>query len=293
MIVPKITNEQIPSELFYAFNGLKFHDDVHKYYHNDKNLISVTTLLHKFEEQFDSLYWSEVKGFEYDMPQLDVLEMWNAWNLKSTIKGRAIHNYAELLFNNKIYKFSNEIIDRELGSKYLRILQDYPELYKDKNIPKMEGYTIMEEYLKVKTFVDNFYRDTFNKLIPIKTELVVYDLDWEIAGMLDILFWNVKKQAIQIWDWKTNKEFEMKNDFKKKLLHPFIKHDACHFEIYSLQLSTYKAIIEKNVNVKIDGLFVVHLNEKNDNYKVIECKDYSDSMGRFLTMRKNEMNQGY
>src|SRR5579859_4869885 len=122
----------IPPQLFHKFNDIKFYDNVHKYYVEDKNLISVTTLLHKFEEAFDSVYWSEVKGMEYNMDQFEVMDMWNAWNKKSTIKVSDIHNYAELKFNNKQFLFTQNDADEQLGEKYKHILKEYPILYKDK-----------------------------------------------------------------------------------------------------------------------------------------------------------------
>lgn len=284
----KMTNLNIPvpSELFYKFDAIKFHDDIHKYYVGDRNYISVTTLLHKFEEEFDDVYWAEIKALEYGMDQFEVLDMWNAWNQKSTVKGSAIHNYAELKFNNKIFKITQEDIDRKLGAKYVEILKTYPEIHAGKVqagiIPKMEGYTIMEEYNTVKGYVDNFYNDVFGKLIPIKTEFVVYDAVWGLAGMMDILFWNVKKKCFQIWDWKTNKEFTLANDFNKKLKPPLNDLDECHLNIYSLQLSAYKCILMRNTPIVINGMYVVHFNEKNDNYKIIECKDYSEKINNLM-----------
>lgn len=275
----------IPLDLSYKFNGIKFHDDIHKYYLGDKNFISVTTLLHKYQEPYDDQYWSEVKALDYGMTQQQVLDMWKAWNIKSQVKGSAIHNYAELLFNNKIYKFSQEDVDKKLGKKNIEILQTYPVLFHEKVkcglIPKMEGYTIMEEYYLVKKFVDKFYKDTYQKLIPIKTEFVVYDDMWKLAGMMDIIFWNVKKSCFQIWDWKTNKEFTMDNSHQN-LKYPLFKLQDTHLNMYSLQLSAYKSIIMRNTDIVIDGLYVVWFHESNDDYKIIECKDFSDYLPRLI-----------
>lgn len=275
----------IPLDLSYKFNEIKFHDDIHKYYLGDKNLISVTTVLHKYQEPFDEYYWSEIKALDYGMTQDQVRDMWKAWNIKSQVKGSAIHNYTELLFNNKVFKFSQADIDKKLGHQNIAILKDFPVLFADKVasgiMTKMEGYTIMEEYETVKKFVDKFYRDTFNKLIPIKTEFIVYDEAWSLAGMMDIIFWNVKKKCFQIWDWKTNKEFTMTNEYQN-LKYPLFKLQDCHMNIYSLQLSAYKSIIMRNTDVVIDGLYVVWFNEINDTYKIIECTDFSDYMPRLI-----------
>ena len=45
-----------------------------------------------------------------------------------------------------------------------------------------------------KKHVDNFYNDVHGKLIPIKTEMIVYDRKSMIAGTFDILFYNIKSK---------------------------------------------------------------------------------------------------
>ncbi len=260
----------VPPELFYKFDKLKFHDDIHKYYLGEKNLISVTTVLHMYEEEFDSQYWSEVKSIELKMTQQEVLDMWEAGNEKSKIKGSIIHNYAELLYNNKVYKYSQDIVDNYLGEKHIATLK------------KHNNFTIKEEFDIVKQYVDNFYNDSFNKLIPIKTEYVVYDEEWALAGMMDILFWNVKKQCFQIWDYKTNKELSKSSKYSKRLKFPFHALDECEYNIYCLQLSTYKSILERNINIKIDGMYLIWLNETNPNYQIIECQDLSPKIAQLF-----------
>lgn len=261
----------IPMELFTKFNKIKFHDDIHKYYLGDKNLISVTTVLHKYQEEFDAYYWSNRKKEELQLTQEEVLLYWKALNIKSQIKGSAIHNYAELLYNNKVYKYDNEKSLSILGKDHIEILQRKGEK------------TIEEEFKIVKGYVDNFYNDSFGKLIPIKTEFVVFDEEWELAGMMDILFWNVKKQCFQIWDWKTNKELNKESKYKIKLKKVLSHLQDCEFEIYSLQLTTYKRIIERNTGIKIEGCYIVWFNEVNENYRVLQCNDYSDEINMIMS----------
>lgn len=43
------------------FNNIKFHDKEHKYYMNDTKMSSVTQLIGKYKQPFDSDYWSEKK----------------------------------------------------------------------------------------------------------------------------------------------------------------------------------------------------------------------------------------
>ena len=91
----------IPPELFTTFNAVKFYDEPHKYYVNNQELISVTTLIHKYQGEFDEKYWSDVKGKQFNLKSSEIVRAWNFINKKGTIKGSAIHDYAENLFLNK------------------------------------------------------------------------------------------------------------------------------------------------------------------------------------------------
>ena len=241
----------VPDKLFTTFNGVTYHDDPHKYYVNGKELISVTTILHKYQEEFQEDYWSKVKADEYGISQREVLRAWEFINKKGTMKGSAIHDYAENLFLNKVFPYPKQWILDEFGFD-----------------------PVLPEYEVTKRHVDNFYNDVKEKLIPIRTEMIVYDSDSLIGGMLDILFYNVRMKEFQIWDWKINKKFdkEMKSrHFSDKLQ---ILEDS-DLEIYSLQLAMYKLIIEKNTGIKLGKSYVVWFSHNNDNYEIIETKDRS------------------
>ena len=176
----------IPSEIFTAFNNVTFYDEPHKYYIDNKELISVTTLIHKYQPEFNGEYWSNIKGKQFNIKPNEVLRAWNFINKKGTIKGSAIHDYAENLFQNKKYEYPKELILNEFGFD-----------------------PVLKEYEITKKHVDNFYNDVKGKLIPIRAEYVVYDKEYQIGGMLDMLFYNVKRKEFQVWDYKTNKDLTL------------------------------------------------------------------------------------
>jgi hypothetical protein len=254
-----INMPNIPSELFYKFNGVKFNDDIHKYYVNGRELVSVTTVIEKFVVDFDEDYWSVYKSEEYSISPKKVLFGWNFINKKATTKGSIVHNYAENLFNNKYFPYPKDMVMKSFG---------FDPIYND--------------FLKEKALVDKFYNDCFNKLIPIKTELVIYDAELGIGGMIDLLVYNVTTGEFQLWDYKTNKELSMSKD--KKLLGCLSDLDDCHHEKYSLQLSSYKYILEKNIKIKLGKSYLVWINEKNDNYKIIEAKDRTQHASKMINM---------
>jgi hypothetical protein len=243
-----MTMPNIPSELFTTFNDVTYFDEPHKYYLNDKPLTSVTTLIHRYVEEFDEEYWSEKKGKEFGIPQDEIKHAWTFINERATTKGSAIHDYAENRFLNKVFPYpKNDII-------------------------KKFGYDpVKYEYDLTKIMVDNFIKATKGKLIPIRTEMIIYDKDNMIGGMLDLLVWNIKEQEFQIWDYKTNKEFEFESDrnLDGKL---FLLQDS-DLEKYSIQLSAYKYIIEKNTGIKLGKSYLVWFSYKNNDYEIIEAKN--------------------
>lgn len=255
----------VPDKLFTTFNDVTYFDDPHKYYVNGQQLVSVTTILHKYQEEFQEDYWSNYKADEYTLTQREVLRAWEFINKKGTMKGSAIHDYAENLFLNKVFPYPKELILDEFGFD-----------------------PVLPEYDITKKHVDNFYSDVKDKLIPIRTEMIVYDKESLIGGMLDILFYNVRMKQFQIWDWKTNKKFDkvMKSrHFQGKLQ---LLEDS-DLEIYSLQLAMYKLIIEKNTGIKLGKSYVVWFSHNNENYEIIETKDRSYYANMIMAERIAEL----
>lgn len=240
---------QIPSELFTTFNDITFYDVPHKYFLNGKELISVTTLIHEYQEEFDEEYWADFKGNQHNLASYLVKRAWNFINRKGTIKGSAIHDYAENMFQNKVFEYPLQTILLEFGFD-----------------------PVITEYQTTKKHVDKFYNDVHGKLIPIKTEFVVYDKESLIGGMLDMLFYNVKAGEFQIWDWKTNKKFDKENK-GRHLLNELSLIEDCDFELYSLQLELYKQIIERNTGIKLGKSYIVWFSHNNESYEVIEAKN--------------------
>ena len=255
----------IPSQLFTTFNDITFYDEPHKYYVDGKELISVTTLIHKYQEEFNEEYWSNYKADQYGLKQYEVKRAWQFINKKGTIKGSAIHDYTENLFQNKVFDYPKHIILKKFGFD-----------------------PVLSEYLLTKKHVDKFYNDVQGKLIPLRTEFVVYDKESRIGGMLDMLFYNVKWKCFQIYDWKTNKNFT-KECKDRHLNNDLFTLEDCDLVIYSLQLSLYKYIIEKNTGIKLGKSYVVWFSHNNLSYEIIETIDMTYYVKMIIANRINEL----
>jgi hypothetical protein len=251
----------VPAKLFTAFNDVTFYDEPHKYFLDGKELISVTTLIHKYQEEFQEDFWAEIKGCQHDLTPNQVKRAWRFINKKGTIKGSAIHDYAENLFQNKEFEYPLQTIVNEFGFD-----------------------PVLTEYNTTKMHVDKFYNDVRGKLIPIRTEFVVYDRESLIGGMLDMLFFNVKAGEFQIWDWKTNKKFD-REEKSRHLLNELCMIEDCDLEIYSLQLELYKYIIEKNTGIKLGDSYVVWFSHNNPTYEVIKTKNRRYDIETIVNLR--------
>ena len=239
----------VPAKLFTAFNDVTFFDIPHEYFLDGKKLISVTTLIHQYQEEFQEDFWADIKGMQHGLTANQVKRAWRFINKKGTIKGSAIHDYAENLFQNKEFEYPLQTILNEFGFD-----------------------PVINEYEITKQHVDKFYDDVRGKLIPIRTEFIVYDRESLIGGMLDMLFYNVKAGEFQVWDWKSNKKFTTEEK-SRHLLNELCMIEDCDLELYSLQLELYKYIIEKNTGIKLGKSYIVWFSHNNPTYKVIETKN--------------------
>jgi len=256
------TLDSVSGELFTAFNAVEYHDEPHKYYVGEKGLISVTGLLHEYVEEFEEDYWSEIKAKEYNLTTKEIVRAWKFINEKGTIKGSAIHDYTENLFLNKVFEYPKEKILNKFGFDPIWI-----------------------EYQMTKKHVNAFYEATRGKLIPIKTEFVVYDKKTFIGGMIDMLFYNIKAKEFQLWDWKTNKDFTKKTN--RRLKYQLYLLDDSDITIYSLQLELYKQIIERNTSIRLGKSYIVWFSHNNSNYEVIETIDMKNYVNQIFTEREN------
>ena len=268
-----------------------FREEDH-YYGNlkDPNIkyTSVTTLIGKYEPEFDKEFVSKYKALERILPsdiwkkekggiwkshriskdfldvydiddkelnrvQQDILDEWAEINKQSCERGTKIHVQLE----NSFYNAGSNITLKKfgIGGKF--------ECKKNYNELDLE-YGIYPEYL------------------------IYYDnpkLDLHIAGQIDLLI--KSGNDIYIGDHKTNKKIDLKGFYNssirstEKLKYPLTSLDNCNFNVYQLQLSTYAWMIQKiNPDFVIKDLILNHYDHdgKNTLYHCTYLKDEVEAM---------------
>lgn len=286
-------------------NGnVAFQEGPHKYFNiTDPSIqyVSVTTLIGKYEPEFDKEFVSKYKALErlldsniwkkekgaiwksHKIPsdflevyniseeklnkvQQDILDEWNEINKQSCERGTKIHSQLE----NSFYKAGSNITLKKFG------IGDKFECKKNYNELDLE-YGIYPEYL------------------------VYYDnpkLNLHIAGQIDLLVKN--GYDIHIIDHKSNKKIDLKGFYNsstrstEKLKYPLTSLDNCNFNVYQLQLSTYAWMIQKiNPNFVIKSLTLNHYDHEGNNtlYPCSYLKDDVEKMLKHFARQQKLENQ--
>lgn len=117
--------------------------------------------------------------------------------------------------------------------------------------------------------------------VEVLSEVLLYSKELKISGTVDILVLNKYTGKYDIIDWKTSKKIT-KWSFNKKMgtKPPTQNIMDCNFNHYSLQLSLYRYILERNYGIEIDNQYIVHL--KEDEARAISTRYMKEDIIRML-----------
>jgi hypothetical protein len=152
------------------------------------------------------------------------------------------------------------------------------------------GLDVKNDSIEYQWF-QRFVRD-FPELKPYRTEWMVYYEELKLSGSIDMIFEN-PDGTLQIYDWKRCKEITYESGFGKSALTPCISHlPDTNFWHYSLQLNTYKKILEEKYGKKITALYLVCLHPDNQykTYDRIEVPILEKELNELFEERRKEVN---
>jgi ATP-dependent exoDNAse (exonuclease V) beta subunit len=135
----------------------------------------------------------------------------------------------------------------------------------------------------------NFVKD-FPHLKPYRTEWIVYNEDIKLSGSIDMVYEN-PDGTLSIYDWKRAKEITKINKYNKYAITKEIcEMPDTNYWHYSLQLNTYKAILEGKYNKKIKDMYLVrlHPDAEENNYELIQVADLSTQIHALFNALKTK-----
>jgi len=131
------------------------------------------------------------------------------------------------------------------------------------------GLEVDNQSTEYKYFL-NFYKQHMD-LEPYRTEWMIYNKELKLAGSIDMIFKN-KDGGLEIYDWKRCKEIRKDNSWDQAKTECINHLPDSNFWHYSLQLNTYKALLESKYDVKVTGMYLVCLHPDNKNSSYLKFK---------------------
>lgn len=247
------------------FKKITFIEDSHTYLINKKpaSKLSVTKLIKQFKKPFKVDETAVKIAARTGSTPEQVKEDWTRNRDRAATTGTLLHKYIEEHYTKTIKKL-------ELNIETLGI--EEKEQIK-KALP-----------ILIKQFYD-FY-DSNLHLKCVCNELVVGDLDDTlICGTVDMLVHNQKTDKLEIYDFKTNKKMQSHTSFGN-LFYPFDDMTEGEINEYTIQLNTYKYLIEKYTDLKIAATKLVWFNIKNNAYQLFELQDIQPKIAEMFNRIK-------
>lgn len=136
-----------------------------------------------------------------------------------------------------------------------------------------ELHAVIERYLKSGTFDPEYTvfiqayldLDIITKKDDLLIEQQVYSHEYKLAGTADVI--RVEKNGgFSVFDLKTNKKFNLYNQYNEYLLHPLEHLTASEYSIYSLQLSTYALMYQNITGRKVNNLGIMYYDRNTEKF---------------------------
>ena len=137
-------------------------------------------------------------------------------------------------------------------------------------------------------YFQQFHRD-YPNLEPFRTEMMVWDKELKLAGSIDMLYKN-PDGTLSVYDWKRSKEIVKTNRWNKCSKTECISYiPDTNYWHYSLQLNTYKALLEKNYGYQIKDMYLVCLHPNHKSYQRIKVADLQEEVQNLFTLRLQQL----
>lgn len=249
-----------------------YNDEEHLYIEKATGMkcISITSLIHKFAQEFDSVFWSCTKALEALITPEEFASIKEELYRKKKFDDKYIakFNIQPETFIQKKY----EILDawktknQEACERGTRIHKIHEDLHYKGTTPEIQHLGLG----------GSFKLNTTNKVIPnedgIYPELLMHRISEDgklrIAGQADLIL--IENGNIHCLDYKTNAEIKKSSYYNSKtkqrqmMQYPLNNLQDCNLTHYQLQLSAYCWLIKKaNPELKVKSLTIIHYDHKD------------------------------
>jgi len=272
-----VSRTVLPLNVKNAFSRDKqicFSEPDHKYYIKGKTQgwVSVTKICHMFFSSFDAYRVAKQMCARHDFhinPRYNqyqtlceehpnnqkdlvraVMRSWTVNGRKQSRLGSELHDWVERFVNGLLSE--SEVSDG---------IERFPErIYALKYISKRrsEGW------------------------VPWRTEVMVFDEESKVCGMVDAIFKD-RDGCFRMVDWKRSKKINT-HGFDKGW-GPCEGLSNCNYQHYTLQLNTYKYILEKHYKIRIMSMELAVFHPNNATFLCIPIENKQDMIHSIMKQR--------
>jgi hypothetical protein len=247
-------------------NLMHFDEPTHVYTvkGSSKGICSITTFIHQFFGHFDadavitnmmrSKKWPQSPW--YGMTREAIRAAWAANGRNASEAGTAVHLAIEQVMN---------------GAPHLvpQYIEDSPE---------------MKYFWK--------YWNAHSKIWePWRTEWEVWHEPLKLAGSIDMVYKHRTNGTYAIYDWKRTKEIKMDNPWQSGL-GPVSHLPDCNLWHYTLQLNSYKWLLEANYGIKISEMALIVLHPDNSSFKRYILHSLDEEIEAMMETRRQALLRG-
>lgn len=228
-----------------TFSDIIFDETYHAYYLHGKRLNNVTAKIKELQKPFDREGIAQRVSAKLGKIVGEVLTEWEDKGEKARRLGIAVHEHIAQALLNQLPEQNGQTSFLDLNNK----------------LPEIERFDRLWEKLNGTMGIEAKW-----------VEWVIGDEDLGLAGTVDSVLYDPSSELYHIWDWKTGK-FDLNNQFEN-LLSPFDHLDASKLHIYSLQVSLYRLILERNTGLQLGDSYLVHLTpEGHQIYEAVDLRE--------------------
>jgi hypothetical protein len=205
---------------------IKLIEESHTYVNDqfpDCKYTSVTTVIGQYEEKFDEDFHAERVAARKGLLKEDVIKEWREINRQANEYGTKIHAILErfLLAPNRLYIPRDEFEDI--------IIKSFYSLCVENELNLLSSNTIKPEHIMS----------------------IEFNPQRGLAGTADVIE-DLPDNRFNIWDFKTNKKFNFESKYNKYLKFPLAHLPECQFVVYTIQLSIYCLMYERETGRKFN-----------------------------------------
>lgn len=220
--------------------------------------------------------WNEDNKY-WGMTPTQIKKMWNDNGAAASSAGTKLHLDIECFMNQYLVDENDKLV-----------ATDHEMLIDSYNEDKQAGDCVISNDTVEWDYFMSFAAEQCGDKTPYRTEWMVYDEDLKLAGSIDMVYQN-DDGTLDIYDWKRVKELSYANNFGDTSTTACIAHvDNTNFWHYSMQLNTYKHILERKYGKTVRNmrLVVLHPEAVCNNYEVVDCADMTTEMDSLMKLRR-------